>query len=513
MFKFVRMFAVVVVSLLVSGSAYAQDSAPKSVAVTIYSNATNAYGYNNYGYYDPYYGGGYGYGNTYGSGYSIVKEVRAITLAAGSNEIRFSDVPQQIDATTVNFKSLLDPENTFVLEQNFEYDLVSADKVLSRYIDEPVALHDKTNGVLQGDLLSYDLAQVVLDTADPAGPIQIINRGELAERITFAELPGGLITKPTLMWKVDAKKSGNHDVEVTYQTNGMGWSADYNLLLDKDDMTADLSAWVTITNGSGGTFNDATLKLVAGDVQRVSTMGAGYGMGGGGYAYDGVSADQGFSEQSFFEYHLYTLGRTTTLKQNSTKQLELFTPAVGLPVTKTYTYRGNANPYYDYGYPYQDQYYGTPNTKVDVVILFDNAKAKGLGIPLPAGRVRVYKADPSDGSVEFVGEDQIDHTPKEETVKIKTGSAFDVVSEWKVADFKVDYDQMWMEESLEVTLRNHKTEDITVSVEESLYRWTNWAIIKKSHEFTKRDARNVGFDVTVPKEGETKVTYTVRYTW
>ncbi len=492
-----------------------EGGGPKAISLTVYSAPSGGGGAYGYGY-DPYY---YGYDAYYGgspfgmaTGYAIVRETRRIDLAAGENEIRFSDVPQQIDATTVSFKSLLDPKGTYVLEQNFEYDLISADKVLDRYIGKDVALHQKGDTSLTGQLLSFDGASFVLQTPSATAPIQIVSRGELVERISFAELPGGLITKPTLMWRLNAKKAGTHDVEVTYQTNGMSWSADYNLVLNANDTAANLSAWVTLINQSGAEYRDANLKLVAGDVQRVTPVlgGAGYGAFDTRMAGD---ADGRFSEKDFFEYHLYTLGRPTSVANNATKQIELFTPAMGIAVNKSYQFRGNSMNFYDYGYAYTDPYYGTPNKKVDVFIGLENSSRAGLGLPLPAGRVRVYKTDEADGGVEFVGEDRIDHTARNESLRVKVGSAFDIVGEWKVSDFKVDYNAKWMEESFEVVLRNHKKEDIVVQVREPLYRWLNWTITASSQDFVKEDARNIRFDVKVAKEGTTTLTYTARYTW
>ncbi|MDX9722400.1 MAG: DUF4139 domain-containing protein [Myxococcota bacterium] len=487
--------------------AQAQDEAPKSVALTVYSAPSP----------DPYGGGYYGgyydyYGNwvTTPQGYAVVKEVRSIELKQGRNELRYSNVPQQIDATTVHFKSLLDPKGSYVLEQDFEYDLVSADKLLSRYIGEDVTLFLEDGQKSSGRLMSYDGMQLVLSTNDAEAPIQIVSRGEFIERIAFAELPGGLILKPTLVWDVEAKQAGVHDCEVTYQTNGISWSADYNLILNSNDTAADLSAWVTLSNNSGGSYQNAQLKLVAGDVQR-APMATPYG------AYDSRSSmpssgsSAGFSEQAFFEYHMYTLGRETTLSNNSTKQLELFNPVTAVPAKKSYTFQGNNS--YVYDWVNYDAYYGTPNSKVDVTIELDNSERAGLGIPLPAGRVRVFKADPKDASIEFVGEDRIDHTAKDEKLRVKTGSAFDIVGEWKVADFQVDYSAQWMEESIEVVLRNHKTEAVTVRVPELMYRWSNWEITKKTQDFVKTDSRRVQFELAVPADGESKLSYTVRYTW
>ena len=446
-------------------------------------------------------------------GYAVVKDYRKLTLQKGANTIRFTDVARLIDATTVHFSSLADPKGTAVVEQSFEYDLVSADKLLSKYIDKAVTLVLAGDKVVKGTLMSFDGAQIVLKTDDPSEPIQVVQRADNVRNIRFGALPQDLITKPTLVWLLDAAKAGEQLVKVTYQTNGMSWNADYTAVIAKDDKAIDLSAWVTITNQSGAGYKDADLKLVAGDVHRVTPVAS---------TETTVTADKdaeddhragGFQEKSFFEYHMYTLGRRTSIPDSSIKQIELFTPALGVPASKVFVYRGG-NPWSDYGSPEMDQGYGvTGNKKVDIFLEFQNGQKQGLGIPLPAGRVRVYKLDDADNSLEFIGEDQIDHTPKDEKVRLRLGNAFDIVGERKQTDFKVDYDAHWLVESFEVKIRNHKQEDVEVLVLESMVRWVNWSIDKKSADYQKQDAHNVIFPLKVKKDGETVLTYTVRYTW
>jgi hypothetical protein len=401
-----------------------------------------------------------------------------------------------------------------VVEQSFEYDLVSADKLLQKYIDRPLTLILTGDRQLKGTLLSYDGAQIVLRTDDAAEPVQVIQRADNLKTIKFSKLPGELITKPTLVWLVAAAKAGEQLVNVTYETAAMSWVADYTAVIGKGDKSIDLSAWVTITNQSGGGYQDAELKLVAGDVNRApEQQGQGYGRASRhAYATPAAEAPAGFAEKSFFEYHMYTLGRKTSIPERSIKQIELFAPAVGVPARKVFVYFGGT-PWYDYGSAQTDRNYGSSgNKKVDIYIEFKNGKQEGLGIPLPAGRMRVHKAD-DDGSLELIGEDRIDHTPKDETVRLKLGSAFDIVAERKQVDFKSDYDAHWIEESFEVRVRNHKDEDVEVLVKEILFRWVNWQITKKSHEYQKDDAHTVYYPLKVKKNGETVLTYTVKYTW
>jgi hypothetical protein len=328
------------------------------------------------------------------------------------------------------------------------------------------------------------------------------------------ELPDGLLTRPTLAWKLHSKKAGKQDCEISYLTGGMSWSADYVMVTSAKDDQMDLNAWVTINNNSGGVFQDAKLKLVAGDVHRATTgmdMSAVLARSSmAGFTKE----EQGFSEKSFFEYHLYTLGRPTTLMNNETKQIEMAS-AAQVPLKKFFVYDGAANPYYqDYNdYTRTDPNYGTAGQKkVWVMLEFKNSKDNNLGLPLPKGRVRVYKKD-TDDSLEFIGEDQIDHTPKDEKVRIKMGNAFDVVGERTRTNFQSDGSRRWFQETFEIKIRNHKEESIQVNVAEHLYRWTNWKILESSHKFTKKDAQNIEFLVIVPKDGETVVTYTVKYSW
>jgi hypothetical protein len=296
------------------------------------------------------------------------------------------------------------------------------------------------------------------------------------------------------------------------------WWADYNLIFnegkDANSGVLDLSAWVSIINQSGAAYRDARLKLIAGDVHRVTPeaqpMMAKFALR---EAAEAAPAAPGFKEQSFFEFHLYTLERRTSLPNNSTKQIELFDQARQIAARKVLLYNGAAATYM-YPTPMTDRNFGgQSNKKVDVYLEFRNDKQYGLGVPLPAGRVRVSKLDASDGSLEFIGEDRIDHTPKDEEVRVKLGSAFDVVGERKQTDFSVDTKAQWLEEQFEIKLRNHKDQPVHVLVKESLYRWSNWKILTKTHEFVKEDARTISFPVDVPKDAETSVRYRVRYTW
>jgi hypothetical protein len=495
--------ALAVAAALASG----QSTAQAGDALTIYSNARP-------GAVAPeiYRQGGRGQALP---GYAMVRHERELQLTRGRNTVRFTDVAALIDPTTVTFESLTDAAGTSVIEQNFQFDLVSTEKLLQKYIDRAISVDQvRGSGVesFDGTLLST-AGGITLRRSD--GSIQTLphNAG-----VRLPELPGGLITRPTLVWDVAASRAGAHKARVSYQASGITRWADYNLTYaegrDANSCRLDVGAWVSIINQSGAGYTDARLKLVAGDVQKVATTGRAVPAALAMRAAVAEDRAAGFEEKAFFEYHLYTLGRPTTLPDNSTKQIELFPVARRVPCEKTLVYYG-ALPAYGFGpNPATDRNYGiATNRKVDVYLGFRNAEQNHMGMPLPAGRIRVNKSDPSDGTLEFIGEDTIDHTPKNENVKIRLGSAFDVVGERRQVNFTVDTSRKNMTEEVEVKLRNHKKEPVTVIVKENLYRWVNWQITTKTHDFEKQDARTVHFPVKIAAGGEATVRYTVYYSW
>ncbi len=451
-------------------------------------------------------------------GYAIIKQERDVTLAQGRSAIRFSDVASQIDPTTVTFLSLTDGPGTSVLEQNFEFDLVSTAKLMQRFIDKQVTIEQAQGDSIStytGKLLST-AGGVVLQRDD--GGVQVING---YSNVLFPELPGGLITKPTLVWDVAATRGGNHRTRVTYETKGIAWWTDYNIIFspgaNANSGVLDIGAWVSIINQTGATYEDAKLKLIAGDVNRAPQPQQRV------YAAEmSLSRSRGkrmnatgFEEKTFFEYHLYTLGRATTLPNNSTKQIELFPTARNVPCEKVLVYYGQPRGMFGhYGQAMTDRNFGLQsNKKVDIYLRFKNEKEIGMGMPLPAGRIRVSQQDKADGSLEFIGEDIIGHTPKNEEVLIRMGSAFDVVGERRQVDFKVDSRRNTMEETIEIKIRNHKDEPVKVLAKENLYRWTNWQILDSSHKYEKQDARTIHFPVTIKPDGEVTIEYKVKYTW
>ena len=370
-------------------------------------------------------------------GYAVVRHERELALVRGRNELRFTDVAAHIDPTTVAFNSLTDPTGTRVIEQNFQFDLVSQEKLLQRFIDREISVERLVGErieTLSGVLLSTQ-GGIVLRLEDGSVRTVPYHAG-----VKLPQLPGGLITRPTLVWDVGAERAGVHKARVAYQTAGIGWWSDYNLTLDESRACRlDIGAWVSILNQSGASYGDARIKLVAGDVHRAEFRREyAVPMAAMKMARDAAEAES-FAEKTFFEYHLYTLGRTTTLPDNSTKQIELFPVARDVACEKTLVYYGQAGQHYGYGSVISDRNYGLGgNGKVDVYLSFKNREEQGMGVPLPAGRVRVSKLDEADGSLEFIGEDRIDHTPKNETVQLKLGSAFDVVGERRQVEFRID---------------------------------------------------------------------------
>jgi len=446
----------------------------------------------------------------YNSNLGLIKETRPFTFKEGVNSVQVVDVAAQIDPTSVHFKSLTDPASVSVLEQDFRYDLISPEKILERYIGREIelqryGLNGERTERIKGTLLSVAGGRVIR-----VGDKLVLHpQGEAI----LPKLPDGLLTKPTLMWLLDARKAGEHQGEISYLTGGLSWNADYVLVVDKDDAKADLNAWVTVVNHSGATYKDAKMKLVAGDVHRAPTRMVDKLAAAKREAVLSASVAP-MSEQSFFEYHMYSLGRMTTLADNASKQVEMAS-AAGVPVRKTFTYDGvQGVQWNEFGdAAYWDPNYGTSSgKKVAVHFEFNNKKADGLGIPLPKGRLRVYKKD-ADGSLQLAGEDTLDHTPKDEKVRVKMGESFDMVGERKRVNFRSDVNNRRFEERFEITLRNHKDADAKVTVVEHLYRWSNWKVTDASAKWVKRDAQTIEFPVMVKKDGETTVTYTVKYSW
>ena len=411
---------------------------------------------------------------------ALVKEQRKLELKTGVNQVEYTDVAAYIDPTSVMFE---DPKSkdTVVLEQNYEYDLVSSYKLLDKFLDKEITVTDEDGNSYTGILLSHD-GGVVLKLEDG----KVITLSEFS-KLEFPD-SAGLLTKPTLVWQVYSPVGGSRNVLTSYLTEGMSWRADYIVKANADDTKADIQGWVSVDNNAGTTFEDAKLKLVAGEVHRVFVPQQ-------RYMYDEVveeeemvmgATKEAFAEESLFEYHLYTLERPATLKDRQVKQLSLLS-ADSVPVEKELIFDGSRS------------------DKVRVVLNLENSKDKGLGMPLPAGVVRVYKAD-SEGQLQFLGEDSIDHTPKDEEVEVVVGNAFDVTGKRIQTDYKRVSDDVWRE-SYEIQIKNHKSASQAVTIVEHFYG--DWEITSSSDDYEKTDAFTAEWKITVPADGEKTVSYTV----
>jgi len=435
---------------------FAQESNQKSVAITVYNN--------NLG---------------------VVKDLRTLDIKSGLSTIKLTDVAQYIDPTSVHIG--IDGE---ILEQNFQYDLVSMEKIFTKYLDKSIQLVSSKGELLEGILLTANGNQIVLKKND-GGLLMLSDISEY--QISVNALPEGLITKPTLVWLLKAPKSGKQDVEVSYQTSGMNWHAEYVAVLNENDNALDLNSWISVDNRSGATFKNAKLKLIAGDVNLVKPQNNGRRYKGDIVMMEAMQPQ--FEEKEFFEYHIYNLQRPTTLSNNETKQVSLF-EANNVKANKKYYYKGG-------------NYYGNnSNQKVAVIIEFENSKSNNLNIPMPKGKVRVYKSD--GDALEFIGEDLIDHTPKNEKLKLKIGEAFDiVVNDVQTNNIKIA--ERVSEQEYEITIKNKKNENIVVEVERNL--GANWTILNSSLDFEKINSQNILFKVPVKAEGETVLKYKVRYSY
>jgi hypothetical protein len=443
----------------------------------------------------------------YNQGTALVQDRRTFTLNEGENSLDFTDVAASIDATSVSFKSITDPLGTTVLEQNYVFDLVGSGALLERYLDEQIQIVADDGTIFTGQLLSGRNAEIILRAED--GQVIVIGLDSVRD-MRFPALPEGLITRPTLRWLLQSAQSGQQQVELTYLTGGMSWTADYTVLLADGNASLDLNGWVTLSNTSGASFENAQVKLVAGDVNRLpepEMFAREEAM-----AMDGIAAAApAVAQREFFEYQLYEINRRVTVADNETKQVEFVTGA-NVPGKTFFVYEGGQQ-FYGYGYPITDQYYGQSGiTDVQNWLEFSTGEEEGLGADLPAGRVRVYQED-TDGAALLIGENSIDHTPMGEDVRIYLGNAFDLVGEHTQTNFQLIGSNV-LEETYEIKLRNRKDDEtVQIRVPEHLFRWSNWEIMNSSEEFTKLDSSTIEFRVDVAPGEEKIITYTVRYTW
>jgi hypothetical protein len=437
----------------------------------------------------------------YNSNIALIRDVRNVRLARGTSDLHFMDIAATVNPTTVHFRSLSEPSRVSVLEQNYEYDLLEPDKLLRKYVGRDVTLVRTRQ---EGGSTREESVKARLLSFNAAPVWQIGNEivtGMQADHIRFPELPETLYSRPTLIWTLENEGATNHRVEASYLANTMSWHADYVLTVARDDKAADVDGWVTLTNGSGTALKNAKLQFVAGDLNRVRQSVDRFDQAKNALAEAAVA--RSMAEETFSEYHLYTLDRKSTINNNETKQLTLL-GGTAVPIEKryivngqTFYYRNRQNP----GAPLKDV--------VQVFYQLKNEQKSGLGMPMPAGVVRVYQHD-SKGGVQFVGEDNIGHTPKDETLNLKIGNAFDVVAERKQIDFEKIATNVY-EVEYEVTLRNHKSSTVSVEVNEPI--GGTWKILSSSHTWTKTDAWAAQFLVPVAPDAASVLRYRVRVTY
>jgi hypothetical protein len=454
----------------------------------------------------------------YNQDFAVVRDTVPLDLKSGVNNVRYADATARVEPDSVILRDPAGKHSLQIWEQNYRNDPVTQELLLSLFEGKTI---DFENIRLKDNTQSRELipGKVIRSGYVPGGgseqPIIELN-GKLQFSLPglplFPDLGDDTVLKPTLNWLLQSDKPGQFDAEVSYITGGFTWEADYNLVSPEKGDTVDLIGWVTMNNQSGKTFRDAKIKLMAGDVNKIQPPHLTMLGGMRAKAMNMALADEAaVTEKAFDEFHLYSLARPTTLLDRETKQVE-FVRATDVKAAVIYVYDG-ASDYRFYGGLNNDRGYGTQcNKKVRVMREFVNAETNHLGLALPKGKLRFYRRD-ADGQMEFVGEDMIDHTPRNETIRVTTGNAFDLVGERKQTNFRVDTGDKWLDESFEIKLRNRKPELVEFRVVEHLYRWSSWDITQKSDDFKKTDAQTIEFRVPVKPDEERTVTYTVHYSW
>ncbi|MEO0560777.1 MAG: DUF4139 domain-containing protein [Chloroflexota bacterium] len=446
----------------------------------------------------------------YNQGTALVQDRRTFRFGEGITTIDFTDVAGQIDPTSVVFTSLTDPLNTVVLEQNYIYDLVGAESLYARYLDEEIRLTLGDGTEVAGILLSARGGSIIIERQRD-NSVLLIDSSDVRD-VRFPFLPEGLITRPTLRWLVTTPQAGDQQVELNYLTGGINWTADYNLLLNTNNNGLDLNGWVTLNNTSGTAYTDAQVKLIAGDVNRAPAPDARFEAELAFAVAEDTVGTGGATQREFFEYQLYEINRRVTVGNNETKQVEFVT---GTDVTaQTFFVYNASQPFFGYGAPIVDPggYGLTGITDVQNYLSFSTGEDQGLGADLPAGRVRVYQED-TDGAALLIGENRIDHTPQGEEVEIYLGNAFDLVGERTQTEFNRIASNV-VEESFEINLRNRKdNETVEIRVPERLYRWSNWEIVASTDDFEQINSNTIEFRVNVEPGEERTISYTVRYTF
>jgi len=470
----------------------------------------------------------------YNQDFAVVRQVIPLDLKSGVNQLNVSDITMHLEPDSVVLRDPSGKHSLQVLEQNYRADAISAAMLLSLYEGQTIDFKTSEGRIIKGKVIrsgyvphnyfamnrygqNYYQQQMVAGSEQPVIEVDGQLEFNLPGQPVFPRLTDDSILHPRLEWLLSTDKAGKFPAEFSYVSGGMSWEADYNVVAPEKGDVADIVGWVTIDNQSGRTFDNARIKLMAGDVSKIQ-QGANEGyVFKAAMARDAAAAAPAVTEKAFDEYHLYTLERTTTLRDRETKQVE-FIHAANVASRQIYVYDGariDASRYYGWNWENirNDHSYGTEsNPKIWVMREFVNSEANHLGMPLPKGRVRFYRRN-DDGQVEFTGENLIDHTPKDETVRIYTGNAFDITGERKRTNYTVENNKSTATETFEIRVRNHKKETAEVRVVEHLYRGHNWEITSKSDEFKKKDSNTVEFPVTIAPDGEKVITYTAHYTW
>jgi hypothetical protein len=476
----------------------------------------------------------------YNQNFAAVKESRTLSVVKGENEVRMTEITAHLEPESVVLRALRRPDAIQILEQNYESDPLSEGLLLrkseGKWLDfEIVMPQTGEKKIIKGKILrsgyvphasafqrygqQYAYSQMMYSSPQGGGQPIVEVDGKiqfgLPGKPIFDALDPKAFLKPTLLWRLWSGEAGRQEVEFSYLTGGMRWEANYNAVAPEKGDTFDIIGWVTLENMSGKDFENASVKLMAGDVARIQAEVASRA----GYAADAMEMQArapAVTERAFEEYHLYTLERPTTVLDREIKQVE-FVRASNVPAQRIYVYDGFRIDARYRGWDYhsirtQAEYGTASNPKVWVMLEFENSEKSHLGMPLPKGKVKVYRRD-VDGRNEFIGEDQIDHTPKDETVRLYTGNAFDLMGERRQTNFRLDSSGHWADETFEIKVRNHKQEAVQVRVVEHLYRWVNWDLTSKSMDFKKTDARTIEFRPAIAPGGEATIIYTVHYSW
>jgi hypothetical protein len=482
----------------------------------------------------------------YNQNFAVVRDTVPLDLKSGENDVRYAGVTAHVEPDSVILRDPAGQTALQILEQNYRNDPISQELLLSLFegktidFQESSLLSGQPGQIIQGKIVrsgyvphysalnqyGYAYQQAQMNLAQSSQPVIEVDgkiRFGLPGQPLFPDLGDDTILKPTLDWLIESPQSGHLDAEISYVSGGFNWNASYNLVSPEKGDDVDLIGWVTMDNQSGKTFENAKIKLMAGDVNKIQQNFGGGGGGGVGYintyAMEAFPGQPPVSEKSFDDYHLYTLERPTTLRDRETKQVE-FVRASGIKTRTVYVYDGatiDQNRYNGWGYENirTERDYGTQsNKKVWVMREFVNAETNHLGMALPKGKLRFYRRD-ADGQMEFVGEDEIDHTPRDETIRVNTGNAFDLVGERKQTNYNLHQNgsSATLDESFEIKLRNHKKEPVEIRVVEHLYRWPNWEITDHSNAFAKKDANMIEFRAQLQSDEEKTLTYTVHYEW